>query len=94
MDDLGLAALSVLVLAVAMLLQPARAACPHGWVQAGVDRAGAFSCVHELVGRDWDPKAYRPAGTVYGRIYCSGGTVPLQVDERTVGCGRGRYQWQ
>lgn len=91
MIDVVTSLLSVVVLCVCMVARPQRARCPSSWHHEGVARDGTYHCVPSLVGDGWD--APQPPGRIGGEIYCTGGTVPIVEDERTVGCQRGRYQW-
>ncbi len=83
-----------LMLAAAVALavsRPSSAQCPRGWsLNEGIRRDGSFACwgplergCGEPVGPDIPCK--RPPIT-RGRIYCTGGSVAIVVDERTVGC--------
>jgi hypothetical protein len=72
-----------------------RARCPQGWRHEGIRPSGDYRCKPSLVGGERDPAggidtAVQPAGEIGGRIYCTGGSVPVVIDYRTVGCTR-RY---
>lgn len=91
MIEVGLALASVVCLCAAMVAQPQRARCPPRWRNDGVRRDGSFECLRPLVGGvDDQPgtedNAVQPPGELLGRIYCTGGSVPVVVDARTVGC--------
>ncbi len=86
-----LAVLLAAVLAFAAS-RPSSATCPRGWsLHEGVRRDGSYACwgplepkgCGEPVGPDIPCR--RPPIT-RGRIHCTGGSVPIVVDERTVGC--------
>lgn len=72
--------------------------CPPQWHHNGVRRytdRGAFECEAKL-----PPCCGEPAGALecqrqcpavqrfHSRIYCTGGTLPIVVNERTIGCQR------
>lgn len=90
-----LTAASVLCLLVAMAIHPTRARCPDGFYVEGVRSWGGFTCHRQPVG---DPNldgtygrpdvSVEPGGELAGRLYCTGGAVPIVVDSRTVGCQR------
>lgn len=89
MTDAIAAIASVLSLAWAMVVHPTHAACARGWfLDEGIQRDGAFRCVQRWTNNE-SPLATRPSGVIRGRIYCSGGSRPIQVqDGQTVGCQR------
>lgn len=69
-----------------------RATCPPGMYAEGVRPSGETSCVASP-----PPGCEEPVGTWYAcpeprrfptRIHCTGGSRPIVVDERTVGCTR------
>lgn len=81
----GLMSLAIIV--VAAVVQPERAQCPRGsYLHTGVRMSGRFECARTLLGREND--AEQPPGILHGRIYCTGGSSPIVVNERTVGCQR------
>ena len=93
LDEVFYALVTVLVIAALSLTRPTRARCPAGWLHEGVRPSGAFACKPALVGGERDPAggidtAYQPPGELGGRVYCTGGAVPIVVDYRTVGCTR------
>lgn len=95
--DRALAALvTCAALTYAWCVHPARARCPAGHdLRTGIRRDGHFECWPAVVG---DPLYDGAAGypergrqsdaILTGRIYCTGGTQPIIVDYRTVGCQR------
>jgi hypothetical protein len=94
MDDLVNAiALGLLALVVA-ILQPSSARCDRGWsLGEGIRRDGRFACYSPPPHDCGEPRGpYErpcpPARKKYARIYCTGGSVPVIQDERTVGCTR------
>lgn len=83
----GWALLSLAVLAVASVVQPRRARCPGGMYVEGVRPSGSFECrVAPRFERDIPPDV-----EIAGRIYCTGGSRPIVVDSKTVGCMRGGW---
>jgi hypothetical protein len=86
--------LSLVLLAAAFILQPAAAQCPPGHgLRTGIRRSGLFECWPTPVGSmDWDgtygrpERSVQPDGVLESRIFCTGGSVPIVVDARTVGC--------
>lgn len=85
--------LSLALTAYATLTEPQWARCPSSYVVGGVTPDGTYRCVHDLIGDEDAPLAFRPPGVAIGRVYCSSGTVPVQVGELGVACRAGRYQW-
>lgn len=87
--DLMTSIVSIVLLVGSLLFQPSRAACPQGWyLDKGIQRSGSFECVQKWK-RINRPDAYQPPGILDEKIYCTGGTRPIQVqDGRTVGCQR------
>ena len=93
MIDDGLALFLILIaLAVGSFMRPKRAQCPPNEFVEGVRRDGSTRCA-----RDDSPpqdcrgaRACHPTGEwTYTRplqIYCTGGSVPIVVDSRTIGC--------
>lgn len=86
---------TMVVLLAAALVQPHRARCPAGWWIDGVRPSGAFACRAAPV-RDTGARTEVDDGTpdaeLGGQLYCSGGTQPIVVDERTVGCQPGGWR--
>ena len=86
---------SLAMLFLAMATTPTRAVCPPGWYLNGVRSSGAYCCVRTPVGDpDWDgtwqrpERSVQPPGELCGRIYCTGGSRPIVVNERVAGCQR------
>jgi hypothetical protein len=83
--------ITAFVLMFAWAARPERATCPPCWyLDSGIRPSGLFRCVPDLVR---DPAgsidaALQPPGAIEGMIYCTGGSVPIVVDYRTVGCTR------
>lgn len=96
MVDTLCAIVSVVLLCIVMALQPSRARCPSGWHVGTVLADGHFTCKRKLIGGvDDDPSgaltSVQPPGELESRIYCTGGTHPIFVYDRTartVGCQR------
>lgn len=82
------------LLALAFALRPSAASCPPGRdLRTGIRRDGRFECWSAPVGDpDWDGTWGRPERGVQAedaigsRIFCTGGSVPIVVDARRVGC--------
>lgn len=85
--------LSIALTVYGAIAEPSRATCPSPYVIGGVSPDGWFRCVHDLVGSEHAPLSFRPPGQVTARVYCEAGRIPIMVDERTVACAKGRYQW-
>lgn len=81
--------ISIFLLSWSMVTHPTHGACPRGWfLDEGVQRDGSYECVQSWRNIE-SPQAYQPPGVLHDRIYCSGGSHPIQVqDGRTVGCQR------
>lgn len=78
---------------------PTKASCPTGWslgegVRRQGPRVGEYAChaplprccgepVHDGTGCN---RACPPTKKYIGRIYCTGGMLPIVVNERTVAC--------
>jgi hypothetical protein len=75
--------LSLVTIAWCGLAKPNRIGCAPGWYAEGVRPSGetVFRRSPRVVPDDDDP-----AGAIGARIYCTGGTRPIVVDYRTVGC--------
>lgn len=80
-------------------VRPERARCPSGWFVEGVRPSGVSHCRRAPPDDplDWpgnDPRDrgdrdVKPDNAVLPvRVYCTGGSIPIVVDERTVGCQR------
>lgn len=82
------------LLLIATLVQPTAASCPPGRdLRTGIRRDGRFECWSAPVGDpDWDGTWNRPErgvqadDAISSRIFCTGGSVPIVVDARRVGC--------
>ena len=85
---------SILVLCVCMLVRPTQVICPEGWYVNGVRKTGQTECIpvprgfEELTDRGIIDNSIQPPGYVSVRIYCTGGTRAIVVNQRTVGCQR------
>lgn len=92
---------SVFIIIACAITRPTRARCPDGWILAtGVRTAdgplgsrGSYACERPPIGGDSDvltgkSTAVQPPGELLGRVYCTGGSTPIIVDYRTVGCSR------
>jgi hypothetical protein len=69
---------SIFLLCWACATRPTHARCPPDWWINGVRPSGELGC-RPADGRDIE---------IHSRIYCTGGSVPIVVDDRTVGCTR------
>jgi hypothetical protein len=91
-------AVLVLVLCALRLIvgwpQPSSASCPDGYdLRTGIRRTGWFECWPHVVGDpDYDgtwqrpERGVQPPGILRSRIHCTGGSVPIVVNDHTVGC--------
>lgn len=93
--DLACALASVLLLCCAAATRPRVAWCPPDWYVNGVRPSGLYECRRAPGGEPlYDGAAGYPDRTVdrpgwlVGRIYCTGGSRPVVVTERVVGCQR------
>jgi len=77
-------------------VRPRTARCPVGFdLRTGVRSDGRFACWPHPVG---DPRydgtwgrperSVQPPWVIESQLYCTGGTRPIVVDARTVGCQR------
>lgn len=85
--------LSVFVSLYTVATSPSRVECygRRGVLEHGVKLDGRFRCVYRAhdPGPDVEPYPEVPVALEYeSTIYCTGGTVPIQVNYRTVGCQR------
>lgn len=106
MDNVWLVIVFMIGGAVASVMKPQRAQCPKGWFVEGVRSSGATQCRRELVDdpldwpgedrRDRDRRDIKPDNVALPlQVYCTGGSLPIVVDSRTVGCQMGvHYQWR
>ena len=86
--------LSLGVLALSCATRPTGVRCPPGHdLRTGIRRDGRFACWPVPVGDpNWDgvygrpDRSVQPEGVVEGRIWCTGGALPIVVDARTVAC--------
>ena len=90
-----LATLATLVtLCICMLVRPTHVVCPVGWYVNGVRSDGRTECMPKPIGDETlTPSgivdhSVQPPGYVRVRIYCTGGSRPIVVNDRTVGCQR------
>lgn len=91
--------LSLLVSLVSAITRPSTAICPDGYANQGVRPDGQYRCRPRsalpditIGARDQvidDPTLDEKE--LSGRIYCSGGSAPIVVNEKTVGCMRGGW---
>jgi hypothetical protein len=84
---LGIA--SAIIAVASCTYRPDRAQCAEGYYVNGVRGDGRFECLRSppVAKRD----CTQPTGPSLGivsRIYCTGGSRPIVVDQRTVGCIR------
>ena len=84
---------TMLVLALCAIVQPSKAVCPTSWHVSTVLPSGVFGCARDPARNLCDSKGGCDDASVEldvrGRIYCTGGAVPVQRgDGRTVGCMR------
>lgn len=93
MMEIILALASEVLLLWAMATHPIRGHCPKAWYVEGVQPAGDYACVKTPARNVCDTKAGCAGDEprdprLRSRIYCTGGSVPVVVDDRTVGCTR------
>lgn len=73
---------------------PTRATCPSGWAVEGVRPSGASRCVPSPPPNcgepvpPYDMPCPHDERELLVRIYCTGGSHAIVVDERTIGCTR------
>jgi hypothetical protein len=100
-SDTLAAVFTVLLLMVGIVTHPTRGACPDGWFMPEVVShepfagrpVGSYACQRPPIGGDDDvltglSTAIEQPGTVWSRIYCTGGTEPIRNGHRIVGCMR------
>jgi len=91
--------ITTLVLLFSTIVRPTKASCPddkHWYIQLRGDRApGAFECREAVPPSKHEPRGHEPeervigyTGVVGGRIYCTGGRIPIKDpnDGITIGC--------
>ena len=97
MENVWLVFVFVVGVIVSLFVRPERAQCPPGWFVEGVRRDGGTHCRRVIPDDplDWPGDDRRDRGrrdvkpddtSLPMQIYCTGGSVPIVVDERTVGC--------
>jgi hypothetical protein len=92
---------SLMIILACAVTRPTRARCPDGWilstgvrtVDGPLGARGTYACERPPIGGDTDvltgkSTAVQPPGKIYGRVYCTGGSSPIVVDHRIVGCSR------
>lgn len=90
---------SIALIAIACVMHPVRhitrAQCPPTMFVNGIRPSGFFQCLPKPGGDPDDDGiighpdlAADPDGELYGRLWCTGGSHPIIVDSRTVGCQR------
>jgi len=96
-DDVLFALVTLVVLITVAVIRPERARAPRGWYVEGVRPDGATTIRQappqgcgEPVPPNNQPCPHAPA--FESRIYCTNGTLPVVVDDRTIGCQRGGYR--
>jgi hypothetical protein len=82
----------MIALVVAIAATPPIARCPDGYYVNGVRPSGKSTCREIPPTRDCgEPKFSPPCPeprTFPIRIYCTGGSQPIVVDDATIGCMR------
>lgn len=93
LESLLMVALTWAIIAIAAVADPRRANCPAGWHVEGVRPSGATTCRRAPQIDTAEDDAHPEPDPAYGiAIHCTGGTSPIVVDERTVGCQRGGWR--
>jgi len=96
MIEAALAILSTILIAWSCVSRPTTGACAKGWwLPNGIRENGVYACERVPVGGEHrdergilhDDSIQQP-GKLAGRIYCTGGSVPIITSERAVGCQR------
>ena len=92
--ELPLAIAAVVSMCVAIASAPPMATCPRGWYVEGVRPSGRSRCLPapppncgEPVPPNNGPCPLDSRETEVA-VYCTGGSHPIVVNERTVGCTR------
>lgn len=85
---------SQVMLCLAFIMHPSHATCPTGWYAEGVRPGGQLAC-RPVVGqpeRDIDDARAgiqsHDERVLQSRVYCTGGSHPIVIDARTIGCQR------
>lgn len=87
LEGVACALITLVILAASAVCRPESAKCPRGtYLHTGIRSSGSFACARSLIGPEND--AVQPPGILLGRIYCTGGSRPIVVNERVVGCQR------
>lgn len=90
------ALLSIFILLFCFASHPDHGGCGEGWWVNGVRPDGRYGCRPRSLLPDHPSRGHEPDDVydadsdheIYSRIYCTGGTQPIVVDFRTVGCQR------
>src|SRR5688572_6018254 len=94
LDEVIFALVAIVVLIAVSVIRPTSAACPRGHYVEGVRPSGETRCLPvPAPSRGCAGSRACPDGPPYRtqlplQIYCTGGAIPIVVDERTVGCTR------
>jgi hypothetical protein len=94
--DITLAFFSICCLMWSMATYSTTGHCPDGWWVNGVRPTGLYSCRPRSLLPDRPSRGHEqdepddPAADheICNQIYCTGGSHPIVVDFRTVGCQR------
>lgn len=85
--------------AISTCVRPSRARCPEGYdLRMGIRRSGDFECwpspprgsLYDGAG-GYEERSPQLGPILTGRIYCTGGSEAIVIDERTVGCQHGGW---
>lgn len=87
--DLLAAIAGLLLLAVSFALQLDRVDFNAGWI-ANVRPDGSFALRRQPAGVNYTDEGDDPPGVLRSRIYCTGGSRPIAIGYRTVGCQRSK----
>ncbi len=77
------ALITLAIIVITSIAEPRRVRCPSGWYAEGVRPSGATTCRRAPI-NDITP----PTGAIDALVYCTGGSLPIVIDHRTVGCNR------
>ncbi len=87
---------SLLIFFVAAVTRPSSGTCPPHHQVSGINRAGVWTCRPLSTQPDPGSRVVEDktldARELQSAIYCSGGSEPIVVDDRTVGCMRGGWR--